>query len=545
MFLFANHNKIIKEFLSQSHTEKLLFNYDVAKRNKGILLVDLGQITPRSEAVGLNSTSLQSLFHRINTYGLDYYADIAEVKHNPQGLSIEPKGFVNKNKKNTSQFDVFGFSLVNVNQVFDMFDAMEAMEIPIFADERTDNEKIVIVGGASTINPIPLGIFVDAVVLGQGEDALLEITKVIERNDIKKSEKLELISKIQGVYVPTAQEETVDFAEIDYRDDQFIPGSVIVIDGKGSLVISRSCPHNCNFCRLSSSEKYQKKPFDKLLSHIDLLRANGTKEIAIISASASTYRDNGKTVNDIIDAITRRGMTPKHLADRPEQKGFASQQSVVLAPESNPRIRKEILGKTIKEENLRHAINEAIKAKVKNITFYGIIGILPFGGKTGETQEDLLYFKELAEYTNAKAKELGLDISIEFSMMPLIPSPHTDLETYPMTSWKNFQENLKTLNESVRGEEQNNIKFITHLTELDFMLEAMLNRGAENEARHCYKAYELAKTKGISLEVALKEVLLVNMDNIGFDQYLRAVPKDKLPYEGKIKPLRKRSQTRK
>ena len=175
------------ETITTAPTERLVFDYDVANRSKGILLVDLGQVTPRSEAVGLNPTSLQALFHRINTYSKDYYADIAEVRHLPQGLSIEPKGFVNKGKKNIKEFDAFGFSLVNVNQIFDMFDAMKSMEIPIFADERSDSEKIVIIGGSSTINPIPLGMFADAIVLGQGEDALLQITKVIERNDIEKS----------------------------------------------------------------------------------------------------------------------------------------------------------------------------------------------------------------------------------------------------------------------------------------------------------------------------------------------------------------------
>jgi hypothetical protein len=55
----------------------------------------------------------------------------------------------------------------------------------------------------------------------------------------------------------------------------------------------------------------------------------------------------------------------------------------------------------------------------------------------------------------------------------------------------------------------------------------------------------LAKTKNISLELALKEVLLANIEGAGFKKYLEAVPKDKLPYEGKIKPLRRRSQIRK
>ena len=113
-------------------TESLIFDYNVVNRNKGVLLADLGQVTPRSEAVGLNPTSLQALFHRINMYGTNYFADIAEIKHLPQGLSVEPKGFVNKGKLNAKEFDVFGFSLVNVNQIFDMFEAMKSMKIPIF-----------------------------------------------------------------------------------------------------------------------------------------------------------------------------------------------------------------------------------------------------------------------------------------------------------------------------------------------------------------------------------------------------------------------------
>ncbi len=517
-------------------TERIIFDYNVVNRNKGILLVDLGQITPRSEVFGLNPTSLQALFHRVNMYGTDYFADIAEVKQLPQGLTIEPKGFVNKSRLNTKEFNDFGFSLVNVNQIFDLFEAMIAVGTPIFADERTDSEKIVIIGGASTINPIPLGMFADAVVLGQGENALLEITKVLEKSDLKKNEKLELISKIQGVYVPTAQEEIVDSAEIDYKDEQFVPGSVIVSDEKASLVISRSCPHNCKFCRLSSSEKYQRKPYDQLLKHLDLLKENGAREVAIVSASASTYKDNSKTVNDIIDAIVERGMTPKHLADRPEQKGFASQESVVLAPESSPILRKSVLGKTIKEEDLRHTIDETIKAKVNKITFYGITGILPFNNKPGENQEDLLYFKELAEYTNKKAREFSLNISIEFNMMPLLPSPHTDLETYPMISWENFQANLKKLNNLVI--ESNNVKFITHLDELDFMLEAILNRGGADEGAICYSAYQLAKKEKITLKDALKRVLMDK--EINFNSYLSSKSEEELPYKRKVKPIRKK-----
>ena len=517
---------------------KFLFEYDVKGRDMAVLLCDLGKVTARSSEIGINSTGIQSLFHQINAYSSSALCDIADISRTGESgtLSISPEGYVSGDKKLTSpsEYDLLGFSIVNVNQTFDFLEVLEASGIPMFSDERDEKSPLVVVGGASAINPMPLGLFADIIIMGQGEEAILQCTEVMakgKREGKSKSEILEGIKIIEGVYVPSAVGEKIDFAEIDYKNDKYPPGSIMVMDGKASIIISRSCPYECAFCRLSSSQHYQKKSYQQIMQHLSLLQAAGAKEVAIVSASASAWRSGDMNINDIIKATQELGMTPKSLADRPEQIGFGNQNSVVLAPETSPKLRKEVLNKSIKEEALREAVVKALTIGVNKFTFYGILGI------KGETEEDLGYFNELAAFTLYQAELVGATPpTIEFNVMPLMPSPHTQLETFPMVSWDDFRAKIEKLNEAVPNQEQ--VKFYTHLSELDYYLEAILNRGTIAEGRLCFDAYRHAKHHEVSYLQALKEVIVEK--DINIEDYLQAREIAQLPYKGIVQPTQKR-----
>jgi len=534
----------------EKESVRLLFEYDMRGRNTSVLLCDLGQITAKSAEIPIQPTALQALFHSINAYGNGAYCDIARFTNISGELTITPERFVDpethdvgqEDFKRPNQFDAIGLSLVNPNQTFDLFKALHAANVPIFTDERTDQDPLIIIGGASTINPIPYSPFADIIVIGQGEDAIRQCADLIaqgKRMGVPRIQTLQEISKIPGVYVPIAKGENIDFGEIVYDDEKYPPGSVMVINNKASVVISRSCPNGCAFCRLSSTDRYQVKSWDQINKHLLCLHDAGAHEVSIVSASASAWKSEGKTLNDIIRAIEELGMTPIFLADRPEQIGFGNRGSVVLAPEASPGLRATTLQKTIKEEVLRGAIEKAVAQGVTKFTFYSIIGVLGGVGFRGETEEDLLYFKELAEFTLNEAAKQGKNMpTIEFNVMPLMPSPHTNLETHQMINWEGFMEKMEWLNHSVA--EMDTVTFVTHLSELDFMLEAILNRGTEDDGRLCYGAYKRAEQENIPLLQALKREMADRKEPIEMNRYLQSRSVDSLPYTGFVKPVRRR-----
>ena len=57
--------------------------------------------------------------------------------------------------------------------------ALDLAKIPILSSERTRRSPLVIAGGHAAFNPEPLADFLDAVVLGDGEEAVLLITHLI------------------------------------------------------------------------------------------------------------------------------------------------------------------------------------------------------------------------------------------------------------------------------------------------------------------------------------------------------------------------------
>lgn len=519
-----------------------VFEYNIADRQKGLLLIDLGQVTARSETVGLKPTSLQALYHSVNSSKTDVFCDLADISvGDDKKVHVKPAGLAKKDEPETAaQFSAVGISLVNPNQIFDFFRVLDGCDIPIFADQRQENDPLVIVGGASVINPIPFGLFADIIVMGQGEQATAEIAEIISRDDLSKGAKLELVSKIKGVYIPTVKGEMIDFAEIDYSSRRYPPGSVLVIDNEASIVISRSCPHHCAMCRISSAETFQRKPFDQIEEHVKLLAARGTKQVAVVSASASAYVSEGKTLKDVVALIKSQGMTAKFSADRPKLIELAqSLQSVVLAPEVSPRLRTQVLDKRIEEKDLQEGIDIGLKKGVRKFTFYSIIGIKDHADFKGETEDDLSYYLQLAQFVNQKAVENYVDsVSIEFSVMPLMPSPHTNLETFPMVAWQEFQDKLTHLNELARKSGLTNTQFITHLTELDFTLEALLNRSGVEEGRMCYAAYKQANMEQIDYFTALKKVFAA--EGVNFDKYLAARTEDELLYLREVQPIRRR-----
>src|SRR3954470_13929581 len=76
-------------------------------------------------------------------------------------------------------FDLFGLSFSTELGYTNMLTALDLAGIPILARDRTDDDPIVLAGGHAAFNPEPIADFIDAAVLGDGEEAVGEITAIV------------------------------------------------------------------------------------------------------------------------------------------------------------------------------------------------------------------------------------------------------------------------------------------------------------------------------------------------------------------------------
>ena len=76
-------------------------------------------------------------------------------------------------------FDVFGLSFSTELGYTNMLNALDLAGIPLHAADRTDDDPIVLAGGHAAFNPEPVADFLDAAVLGDGEEVVLAISEVV------------------------------------------------------------------------------------------------------------------------------------------------------------------------------------------------------------------------------------------------------------------------------------------------------------------------------------------------------------------------------
>ena len=112
-------------------------------------------------------------------------------------------------------FDVLGISFSTELGYTNMLEALDLAGIPLHAKDRDETHPIVLAGGHAAFNPEPIADFIDAAVLGDGEQAVLEMTAVIrqaKRDGADREETLLRLARTGGVYVPR-------FYDVDYLPD--------------------------------------------------------------------------------------------------------------------------------------------------------------------------------------------------------------------------------------------------------------------------------------------------------------------------------------
>ena len=392
------------------------------------------------------------------------------------------------------EFDIIGFSLQYEMNYLDVLNMLDLGGVPLYSKDRSDSDPIVIAGGPCAFNPEPLADFIDAFVIGEAEESILDIIKAIrETEDIghrAKSAVLKELAKIDGVYVPGSPG-AIKKRIVGDLDNSYFPTNIIVpyiqiIHDRIGIEIMRGCPHECKFCQACKIFHPLRIRSVKRIMEIaeESVKSTGYEEISLLSLSSGDYPHIEELAGKLQEKFKPLGvkisLPSLRVGTFEERSGMDTlrRAGLTFAPEAGSERLRHTLNKKIQDAEIIEKSRIALNSGWKKVKLYFMVGL------PGETNEDLDAIVSLA----GKIKNVNLSVS------PFIPKPHSDFEREGMDSLEILKEKQRYLNSKFNT--------LRSRPKVDFhspqtgQIEAVLARGDRNMGKVIFKAWE----KGLRLQ---------------------------------------------
>jgi radical SAM family uncharacterized protein len=480
-------------------------DFDKARIKFGLCFPDLYE-------VGMSNLGLRIIYSILNkiadvccerffSCGLDMENILR--KQNAQLLSLETG-------RELREFDLVGFSLSYELCYTNVLNLLELGAIPLKAAWRDQNWPLVIAGGPCAFNPEPMHEFFDLFVVGEAEEAILEIVNAyrlyhddFKSGKISKQDLLIILAGIEGVYVPSLYEPTYDSrgrieefktraeaapAKIKRRfmpdlDNAVFPVEWLVpyieiIHDRIILEVMRGCPNQCSFCQARHQYyPFRKRSIDRILSlAADSYKRSGYEEISLAGLSVSDYPGIEELVRRLVDAFRKKAVAVSlpSIKPKPNVGSLSSiiagikKTSLTFAPEAATEKLRRILNKNFDADIFFRALEESYLAGYRRVKLYFMIGL------PGETDADLDGIIDFAnQVSQLRRKSSNSSAPVNVSVNTLIPKPHTPLQWLKMEDAKIIERKQDYLKAKIKNKK---IELNFHNRQMSF-LEGVLSRG--------------------------------------------------------------------
>ena len=345
-----------------------------------------------------------------------------------------------ESKAKVADFDILGFSLTNELCYTSALNAIDLAGIPLRSKDR-NREHPFILGGAGMANCCePIADFFDMFLLGQAEEAAVELAEfLIENKNTARENVLQKASeKFPFIYVPALYDKTkpkISDAVIDDLDSSIVPEKPIVpftqaIHERISIEVMRGCPGRCNFCQASFCRRPLRFRSPQRIFEIakKAYETTGFDTISLLSLSTADYPYLEETVSLLKEYFEPRRVgisLPSLRVDvqlrlLPKLASTVRKSGLTIAVEAASERLRKIINKPITDENLFAAVEEAYKQGFESIKLYFMAGL------PGETEEDIKGIVKLSlELAILRKKVCGKVANINAAVSWFVPKAHT------------------------------------------------------------------------------------------------------------------------
>jgi radical SAM family uncharacterized protein/radical SAM-linked protein len=390
-----------------------------------------------------------------------------------------------ESKRPLSDFDVVGFSLQFELTYTNILNMLELGGVPLLAKDRGDADPLVLAGGPVATHPEPIAPFLDAVVIGDGEEKATAVATTWKRlalAGVPRRERLLALAALGAVYVPSLYETErcdrslldvvarptspdvpfpvkralVDLAEYPFPDVSPTGGPEAIFD-RMSIEIARGCTEGCRFCQAGMIYRpvRERDPQEIVDTVVRAIEKSGQDEVSLTALSTADVSCISPLVKKVNEELKKRRVSlgvsslrayglPDDLLD--EIKTVRA-TGLTFAPEAGTQRMRDVINKNVTEEQMLETAERVFAKGWSRMKLYFICGL------PTETDEDVRGIVETgarALQVGRRAQKGGKGIEVTVSVSVHVPKPHTPFQWCAMDDLETVQHKQQLLREEAR-----------------------------------------------------------------------------------------------